>query len=63
MSPKFTSGDKSRAFDAKGGDSIPLLCPAQAFPAPAFRYIIPLFISIIFLEPMGSAAPKVAMND
>lgn len=61
MSPKFTSGDKSRAFDALGGDSIPLLCPAQAFPAPAFRYIN-INLHYIFLEPMGSAAPKVAMK-
>lgn len=37
VSPKFTSGDKSRAFDAQGGDSITLVCPAQAFPAPMFR--------------------------
>lgn len=37
--PKFTTGDKSRAFDANGGDSVTLLCPAQAYPAPAFRYI------------------------
>ncbi|XP_022815116.1 Down syndrome cell adhesion molecule-like protein Dscam2 isoform X33 [Spodoptera litura] len=36
--PKFTTGDKSRAFDANGGDSVTLLCPAQAYPAPAFRW-------------------------
>ncbi|KAL4703793.1 hypothetical protein ACJJTC_011593, partial [Scirpophaga incertulas] len=36
VSPKFTTGDKSRAFDAGGGDCIPLLCPAQGFPAPLF---------------------------
>ncbi|XP_060803989.1 cell adhesion molecule Dscam2 isoform X45 [Amyelois transitella] len=38
VSPKFTSGDKSRAFDAEGGDNVTMLCPAQAFPAPAFRW-------------------------
>nr|XP_053612852.1 cell adhesion molecule Dscam2 isoform X38 [Plodia interpunctella] len=38
VSPKFTSGDKSRAFDAESGDNVTMLCPAQAFPAPAFRW-------------------------
>ncbi|XP_059046528.1 cell adhesion molecule Dscam2 isoform X45 [Achroia grisella] len=38
VSPKFTSADKSRAFDSKGDDSITMLCPAQAYPAPFFRW-------------------------
>lgn len=64
--PKFTTGDKSRAFDANGGDSVTLLCPAQAYPAPAFRYInrheFNISLCNLFLEPLGSAAPKVAMK-
>ncbi|XP_046962710.1 Down syndrome cell adhesion molecule-like protein Dscam2 isoform X23 [Vanessa cardui] len=38
VSPKFTTTDKSRAFDANERENITLLCPAQAFPAPAFRW-------------------------
>ncbi|XP_072939087.1 cell adhesion molecule Dscam1 isoform X18 [Epargyreus clarus] len=38
VSPKFTTTDKSRAFDATGGDSITMLCPAQAFPVPVYRW-------------------------
>ncbi|CAK1540555.1 unnamed protein product [Leptosia nina] len=60
VSPKFTTTDKSRAFDAKESDNITILCPAQAFPAPAFRYNIDYHITFSFVEPMGSAAPKVA---
>ncbi|KPI92826.1 Down syndrome cell adhesion molecule-like protein CG42256 [Papilio xuthus] len=37
VSPKFTTSDKSRAFDTKEDDNVTLLCPAQAYPAPAFR--------------------------
>lgn len=39
VSPKFPTGDISRTFVASMGDGVPLLCPAQGFPAPAFRYI------------------------
>lgn len=55
VSPKFTTGDKSRAFDANGGDSVTLLCPAQAFPAPSFRYFSPYHpeITIFFLITNG----------
>lgn len=64
VSPKFTTTDKSRAFDAKERENVTILCPAQAFPAPAFRYI--LLLNILYalncfsLEPMGSASPKLA---
>lgn len=37
VSPKFPTGDISRTFIANMGDGVPLLCPAQGFPAPAFR--------------------------
>lgn len=40
VSPKFPTGDISRTFIANKGDGVPLLCPAQGFPAPAFRYLI-----------------------
>ncbi|CAB3223434.1 unnamed protein product [Arctia plantaginis] len=50
VSPKFTTGDKSRAFDANGGESITMLCPAQAYPAPAFRYKLK--------QPVGRVPPK-----
>lgn len=40
VSPKFPTGDISRTFVANMGDGVPLLCPAQGFPAPAFRYLI-----------------------
>lgn len=39
VSPKFPTGDISRTFVANKGDGVPLLCPAQGFPAPAFRYL------------------------
>ncbi|XP_026733071.1 Down syndrome cell adhesion molecule-like protein Dscam2 isoform X14 [Trichoplusia ni] len=38
VSPKFPTGDISRTFIANQGDGVPLLCPAQGFPAPAFRW-------------------------
>nr|XP_037870604.1 Down syndrome cell adhesion molecule-like protein Dscam2 isoform X17 [Bombyx mori] len=38
VSPKFTTTDKSRAFDAVSGENVTILCPAQAYPAPAFRW-------------------------
>lgn len=37
VSPKFPTGDISRTFIANWGEGVPLLCPAQGFPAPAFR--------------------------
>ena len=37
--PKFSSASKSiGTFDEKGGDSVALACPAQAYPLPSFRY-------------------------
>ncbi|XP_050561780.1 cell adhesion molecule Dscam2 isoform X7 [Spodoptera frugiperda] len=38
VSPKFPTGDISRTFIANMGDGVPLLCPAQGFPAPTFRW-------------------------
>ena len=37
--PKFSSDSKSiGTFDKKGGESLALACPAQAYPLPSFRY-------------------------
>ncbi|VVD03841.1 unnamed protein product [Leptidea sinapis] len=38
VSPKFPSMDSSRSFSATLTDSLTLLCPAQAFPVPIFRW-------------------------
>ncbi|XP_059046525.1 cell adhesion molecule Dscam2 isoform X42 [Achroia grisella] len=38
VSPKFPTGDISRTFVANTGGDVPLLCPAQGFPAPLFRW-------------------------
>lgn len=37
VSPKFPSLEKSRLFNYDSNQSVALLCPAQAFPAPMFR--------------------------
>ncbi|XP_047019457.1 Down syndrome cell adhesion molecule-like protein Dscam2 isoform X42 [Helicoverpa zea] len=38
VSPKFPSLEKSRLFNYNSNQSVALLCPAQAFPAPMFRW-------------------------
>ncbi|XP_036333536.1 Down syndrome cell adhesion molecule-like protein Dscam2 isoform X44 [Rhagoletis pomonella] len=38
VAPKLTSGDDSRTVKVHGGQSVTLLCPAQAFPVPLFRW-------------------------
>lgn len=38
VKPKFPSLDKSRTFESKQFLSVTLLCQAQAFPVPAFRW-------------------------
>ncbi|KAF9805905.1 hypothetical protein SFRURICE_013881 [Spodoptera frugiperda] len=40
VSPKFPTGDISRTFIANMGDGVPLLCPAQGFPAPTFSPLV-----------------------
>lgn len=50
VSPKFPTGDISRTFIANMDDGVPLLCPAQGFPAPAFRYIFNLPIYLYFYQ-------------
>ena len=37
--PKFSSSSKSiGTFEEHGGESLALVCPAQAYPLPSFRY-------------------------
>ncbi|XP_059477747.1 cell adhesion molecule Dscam2 isoform X48 [Neocloeon triangulifer] len=36
--PKFPTLDRSRTFDTKLNQSLTILCPAQAFPVPSYRW-------------------------
>ena len=50
--PKFSSSSKTiGTFDEKGGDSLALVCPAQANPLPSFRYMqCPILYLIKFID-------------
>ena len=66
--PKFASADRSHTFNYGQLQSISLLCQAQGFPLPAFRYLIKSQFSdtTIFrlpIEPIGSAGPKFNIKD
>jgi hypothetical protein len=37
--PKFSTNDKSSSFVINSGEGFGLLCPAQGFPIPTFRYV------------------------
>ena len=37
--PKFSTNDKSSSFVINSGEGFGLLCLAQGFPVPAFRYV------------------------
>jgi len=37
--PKFSTNDKSSSFVFNSGEGFGLLCPAQGFPVPTFRYV------------------------
>lgn len=37
VSPKLTSGDKSRTVESKLDKNLTMLCPAQAYPVPFYR--------------------------
>lgn len=39
VSPKFPSTETGRSFTFSFDSCVTMLCPAQAFPAPTFRYI------------------------
>ncbi|XP_053683718.1 cell adhesion molecule Dscam2 [Sabethes cyaneus] len=38
IAPRLTSGDKSRNLEVRNRDNITLLCPAQSYPMPVFRW-------------------------
>lgn len=38
--PKFPSMDNINGLSTSSSDNIPLLCPAQGFPVPSYRYDI-----------------------
>ncbi|XP_055593987.1 cell adhesion molecule Dscam2 isoform X35 [Uranotaenia lowii] len=38
IAPRLTSGDKSRNLEVRSHENITLLCPAQSFPVPVFRW-------------------------
>lgn len=37
--PAFSSASKSHTFDMQRGQGFSLLCPAQGFPVPSFKYV------------------------
>lgn len=39
VAPKLTSGDKSRTLDIRRNHNLTLLCPAQSYPVPNFRWV------------------------
>jgi len=40
VSPKIQSGDEFKFVKNKFGESLSILCPAQSYPTPVFRYEI-----------------------
>lgn len=40
VSPKFPTMETGRSFTFSSNTCVTLLCPAQAFPTPLFRYLI-----------------------
>lgn len=47
VSPKIHDGDKANAMQREHGQTISILCPAQAYPTPVFRYVIQRRTSIV----------------
>lgn len=48
--PKFPTMDNSRGFIAKSGNPLTLLCPAQGFPIPLYRWDEVIVLYIIRLD-------------
>lgn len=44
--PKFSSSETTKGFTSKSNQSVTLLCPAQAYPVPLFRYDIFLYFIV-----------------
>lgn len=67
--PAFTGTLKGGWMETEGDSHVVLLCPAQGFPVPTYRYIseninrekvlkpVFFFFNILALEPVGSKAP------
>lgn len=47
--PKFPTTDSSRSFRGKRGENLTLLCPAQGFPVPKYRYGL-FYVFLIFFS-------------
>ena len=56
--PKFPTTDNSRGFVSRDGDSVTLLCPAQGFPVPLYRYGIDISV-VLLVEPLGKVRPNI----
>lgn len=57
-SPKFSTNDKSSLFFYSSGEAFALLCPAQGFPVPMFRYgITDVFLFVVCRQ--SQSEPKV----
>lgn len=67
--PKFSNDLRSSTIDREEGQSFGLLCLAQAFPVPTFRYFswvlytVNCFPSLFCLEPVGAKAPSFSTNN
>lgn len=59
--PKLTSGDKLISVESYSGASTTLLCPAQGYPVPSYRWGLCSEVFVVwFLEPVGVKAPQVS---
>ncbi|KYQ60785.1 hypothetical protein ALC60_00153 [Trachymyrmex zeteki] len=57
--PKFPTIDDSRSFRTTKDGSVTLLCPAQGFPVPLYKFTN----LVLFLEPITSTKPKFPMTE
>lgn len=60
--PKLTQLDsKLKSVERESGFDVPVLCQAQGFPVPSFRYfsiaLRKVSVSTFFIEPIGFKAP------
>ncbi|OXU29267.1 hypothetical protein TSAR_012207 [Trichomalopsis sarcophagae] len=60
--PKFPSLDNLRGLVTNVGKSLPLLCPAQAFPVPSYSYFFFMSVSM-FVEPVAGVRPKFSTSE
>lgn len=52
VSPKIHTGDEFKMIKQKSDESLSLLCPAQSYPTPIFRYGFSLsaYIGLVFIS-------------